>query len=127
MGSGMACELSVPFVRAQHLPLDPSRDDAGPWFSPHRELPVATRSMGDVVRVHRVLPAGCVVSRHSSPGASPIDGLVRRASRVPGMWLDSNELPSVCLASNVARWIQMTQGSPTATLCLLIREPGEQN
>src|SRR5213592_151294 len=123
----MTSDLSVAFVTGNHFPFDISPDDVGLSVSPHQELPVASRSMGDVVRVHRVLPAGCVVSRHSSPGASPIDGLVRRASRVPGMWLDSNGLPSVCLASNVARWIQMTQGSPTATLCLLIREPGEQN
>src|SRR5947209_19261609 len=114
----MASELSVAFVTGQHLPFDTSPDDVGLSIFPHQELPIASRSMGDVVRVHRVLPAGCVVPRHSSPSASSVEGLVRRGSRVPGMWLDSKGLPSVCLASNVARWIQMTQGSPAAMLCL---------
>ena len=124
--SRMTSDLSVAFVTGNHLPFDISPDDVGLSISPHQELPVASRSMGDVIGVHRVLPAGCVVSRHSSPGASSIDGLVPRGSRVPGMWLDSKGLPSVCLASNIARWIQMTQGSPAAMLSLLIREPGEE-
>src|SRR5207249_4167769 len=102
----MTSDLSVAFVTGNHFPFDISPDDVGLSISPHQELPVASRSMGDVIGVHRVLPAGCVVSRHSSPGASSIDGLVPRGSRVPGMWLDSKGLPSVCLASNIARWIQ---------------------
>jgi len=122
----MASELSAAFVQGRHLPFDPAPDDIGLSISPHQELPAASRSIADIAHVHRVLPAGCLVSQHKPSGVAAIDRLVSKGSRVPGMWLDSIGLPSVCLASNIARWIQITRGSPAVVLAVVIRSPGEQ-
>lgn len=121
----MTSEVEALFVTGETLPFDLSDRDVAVSIVPHQESTRAPRRERDGLPPFATQRLGCVLeSGGSHQGIGMIDDVASEDGN--GVWLDSLNLPTACLVSNVARWLQVTKSIETATLSIVLRPPSAE-